>query len=78
MKSNYNYDEGVNEYVCPVCGYKYVEETRYNGKILEGDEEFIEMEDFKFHSTDNSDYYPRTRHHTIYACPKCGVLQLDI
>jgi predicted RNA-binding Zn-ribbon protein involved in translation (DUF1610 family) len=78
MKSDYNYDENTKTYTCPVCGYKRIEEMKYDGKILEGDEPFIEMENFALHSTSRDGYYPTPHTHTVYACPKCGILQLNI
>lgn len=76
MKVVYNHDEHTETCTCPTCGYKHTKEYKAYGKTLEGDEPFIEMEGFQLHSTDNSDYYSRHCTHTIYACPKCGVLQL--
>lgn len=77
MKVVYDIDEETRTYTCPVCGYKYIEHlgtSHYT--TIECDDEFIEMEDFALHSTDRSDYYHQHNSHTIYACPKCGVLQL--
>ena len=76
MKVVYDCDTNIETRTCPTCGYKHTKEYKAYGKTLEGDEPFIEMEGFQLHSTDNSDYYSQHRTHTIYACPKCGVLQL--
>jgi predicted RNA-binding Zn-ribbon protein involved in translation (DUF1610 family) len=76
MKVVYDIDDGTRTYTCPTCGYKYKKEAGAYGKVLEGDEAFIEMEDFALHSTDRSGYYPSHNSHAVYACPKCGVLQL--
>jgi Zn finger protein HypA/HybF involved in hydrogenase expression len=50
----------------------------YTQKTIEGDKTFIEMENIELNSTDRSYYYPSHNTHTIYACPKCGVLQIEI
>ena len=79
MKVIYNCDECTKTYVCQACGYKYVENLKSSWhEAIEGDDEFIEMEGFELHSTDNSDgWHPLHRSHEIYACPKCGVLQIQ-
>ena len=77
MKVDYNYEEQIRTCICSVCGYNYTEEMEVYGRTLEGKEPFIEMEEI-FHSTDESGYYSRPCKHSIYACPKCGVLQLDV
>lgn len=78
MKVTYDWDEHTKTYVCSACGYKYTEETKAYSRAIEGDDKFIEMEDFALHSTDRSDYYHQHKSHTVYACPKCGVLQIQI
>ncbi len=79
MKITYDWDEHTKTCVCQACGYKHTEETRGYGRTIEGDDDFIEMEGFELHSTDNSDgWHPYHCTHTIYACPKCGVLQIQV
>ena len=81
MKVRYDYDIGTRTYSCPVCGYRYIEDTttaRYRS-VLEGDEEFIKMESFQLYSTDYSNGWSSSpRSHTVYACPKCGTLQIEV
>lgn len=78
MKVIYDWDEHTETCTCQACGYKHTTETKVYGKTLEGDDSFIEMEDFALHSTDRSDsWHPSHNTHTIYACPKCGVLQIQ-
>ena len=76
MKITYNWDEHTRTCTCQVCGYKYTEETKAYGEIIEGDDPFVEM-DIVLHSDNNSIYYSNHRSHTMYACPKCGVLQIQ-
>lgn len=80
MKRIYDCDEETMTYVCQVCGYKYTEDLKTRWcNVVEGDDEFIEMEGLELHSTDRSDgWHPSHNTHTIYACPKCGVLQIEV
>lgn len=78
MKVIYDYDANTKTCTCSTCGYRLVIETKVYGEILVGDESFIEMEGFELHSTDRSNYYPTHHQHTVYACPKCGTLQIEI
>lgn len=79
MKITYDWDERTKTCICQACGYKHVEDldSSYH-KTIEGDDKFIEMEGIELHSTDRSYYYPSHNTHTIYACPKCGVLQIEV
>lgn len=77
MKITYDYDEHTKTCVCQACGYKHVKNLNDYGRTIEGDDEFIKMEGIELHSTDNSGWYPSHHTHTIYACPKCGVLQVE-
>lgn len=77
MKITYDWDEKTKTCICQACGYKHTKEIKAYGKTFEGDDEFIEMEGFELHSTDRSDgWHPSHNTYTIYACPKCGVLQI--
>ena len=76
MKVEWNHDEQIETHICPSCGYRHSKEYKAHGSTLEGDKPFIEMEGFEFHSTDREYYYPSHNTHTVYACPKCGVLQI--
>jgi predicted RNA-binding Zn-ribbon protein involved in translation (DUF1610 family) len=77
MKKTYDYDEYTKTCTCPVCGYKCTKDLHSSYRpLIEGDDEFVKM-DFTLHSEDNANYYSGSRSHTMYACPKCGVLQLE-
>jgi protein-arginine kinase activator protein McsA len=79
MKITYNWEERIKTCVCQACGYRHSEEMYYTHSTIEGNEPFIEMEGFELHSTDRSDgWHPSHNTHTIYACPKCGVLQIEV
>ena len=77
MKIEYDWDKRTKTYTCN-CGYKCVEgiDLRYS-RIIEGDEPFIEIED-KLHSPNTNYGYGDSVSHKIYACPKCGMLQIEV
>lgn len=77
MTVTYDWDEHIQTCTCGACGYKHTQEMGFKGKTLEGDELFIEM-DFTLHSDNNSIYPSDSRSYSMYACPKCGVLQIRI
>lgn len=78
MKVVYNYDEQTETCTCPICGYQHSKEYKEYGRTICGDKPFIKMEGFQFHSTDNGDgWHPHHNTHVVYACPKCGVLQVE-
>lgn len=78
MKITYDWDEHTETHICQACGYKHTKEMSHYGKTIEGDDKFIEMEGLELHSTDDGGWYPSHNTHTIYACPKCGVLQIEV
>ena len=74
-------EEGILEIqMCPVCKYVYKKFTpnkdRWEPKVIKGSMPFIEFLECEL--VENDDYYDRVRKRTKYACPKCGVIQLDI
>ena len=73
MKVDYDFNANTMTRTCPVCGYK-ITNVRVGNKIIEGDEEFIEIEE-TFHS-EKKNRFSDIIAHSIYVCPKCGVLQL--
>lgn len=61
---------------CFACGYEY--EIDYKGgigEITKGNEEFILMDEH-FHKEYND--FPYNRECSIWACPKCGTLKIDV
>jgi predicted RNA-binding Zn-ribbon protein involved in translation (DUF1610 family) len=80
MKITYDYDENTKTCTCQACGYKHIENLNTSWhETIEGDEEFIEMEGLELHSTNRSSgWYPSHHTHVIYACPKCGTLQIEV
>lgn len=64
-------------YKCKVCGHTYVEYYDYKKTSQDNGEPFIKMEE-PLLRTVSIDWGPnRIERVTQYACPKCGVLQID-
>ena len=74
MKVTYDIDERIKTCICSVCGYKHTAETSPFGRTLEGDDRFIKIDLPLGYDGDGYTIPPRRR--DIYACPKCGVLQV--
>ena len=66
--------------MCPVCKYVYKKFTpnadRWESKILKGSVPFIELLEVELSRSDDYDEHIQRR--TKYACPRCGVIQLNI
>ena len=78
------YENNYKLSICSICNYKHIERYSYKEPIeidlndLEnlGKEPFLENIN-PFIYEEMIDYAPsRTKKHTIYACPQCGVLQI--
>jgi hypothetical protein len=63
-----------------VCGYEHEtqwnKEQKYNETIV-GDESFKICES-QLSFKDDEDYFVPSSMRSIYACPKCGTLKIDI
>ena len=71
--------EGILEIqMCPVCKYVYKEFTPKDDycdkKIIKGSAPFIEFLDVEISKED----YEDIQRHSKYACPRCGVIQIDV
>lgn len=88
MITQYDYDNNFVEKKCSICGYKYKEyyrstrdtwEKREEDKRLGfGEEDFI-CGETEFIFQEEQDYAPpRLCKKIIYACPKCGALQIEV
>lgn len=67
-----------------VCGYEY-EYNYTDGQVVKGDKPFIPIsigkDDLRvfYEDRDRRDYYSDGKYEvTIYACPKCGTLKINI
>ena len=81
MIVNYDWETQTREYKCECCGYIYKvdesKELKYD-KVIVGDEEFIELGQTDIVKGKNSFYGSRIEKTTLYACPKCGCVQIII
>lgn len=71
--------EGILEIqMCPVCKYVFKEFTPkddyWSKKILKGSVPFIELLEVELSKKD----YDDVERHSKYACPRCGVIQIDV
>ena len=77
MKSSYDNENNCSVYTCPICGYVYHEYYDYKQQQMNNEEPFIEMAEVLLFEKAR-DWAPkeliRCKH---YACPRCGVLQID-
>ena len=86
MKTEFDYKNSTEVSECSVCGYKY--KKYYRECTHQEKENDIQngfgREDFKVGETEflyleKVDYAPDRLHGVpVYACPKCGVLQIEV
>ncbi len=78
MKSSYDNENNCRVMKCPVCGHTYHDYYDYSKSNTNSEEPFIVMEEVLLYE-EPRDYAPnalvRLQH---YACPKCGILQIDV
>ena len=86
MKTKFDYTDSSEVRECSVCGYKYkeyyrkytYEEQRNDIQNGFGEDDFLTGET-EFLYTEKIDYAPDRLHKVpVYACPKCGVLQIGV
>lgn len=76
MEREYDAERHASIYTCSHCHYKYADVDWEQRKSDEGNEPFIEMREMMHHS----DVFGRGQYvsHIVYACPKCGILQIEV
>lgn len=77
MKRSFDSENNCTVYSCPFCGHEYHEYYDYSKSVENKEEPFIEMKELLLYD-DEVDWGPKrvaTCHQ--YACPKCGILQID-
>ena len=77
MKINFDSDNHCETYVCGVCGYTYNYYYDYDKQTYNTEEPFIKLEEPLLHNVEVSWGPNRIEKISQYACPKCGVLQVD-
>lgn len=80
MDSKSDYFADYREYKCPACGYTYHEYYTKETQDKNPEKPFILAigESFYRYDKDPMTGEDTTRRHGIYACPICGVLQIDV
>lgn len=70
----YEYDNTwKNIKTCKVCGHKH--SVYYGKEKEESGEEFLQVQKLY---VKKGKRYPSIEEMTVYACPKCGVLQIEV
>lgn len=77
MKINYDSDTNGETYVCDVCGYTYYYYYDYDKRVDSAEEPFIKLEEPLLRTVRRNWEPDRIEKVSQYACPKCGVLQID-
>lgn len=77
MKISYDSDNHCETYVCGVCGYTYYYHYDYGKRIDSAGEPFLKLEEPLLRTVQRSWEPDRIERIHQYACPKCGVLQID-
>lgn len=75
MKSHYDNESNCRVFVCPVCSYVYHE---YYSDKQDENEPFICMSQPLLYEKPRDWAPAELMRVTHYACPKCGVLQIDL
>lgn len=77
MTIKYDPDTNCEVYTCGVCGHTYYYYYDHGRRIESAAKPFIKLEEPLLH-TARSDWGPdRIERISQYACPICGVLQVD-
>ncbi len=77
MKISYDSDTNCETYVCGVCGYTYKYYYNYDMQADNAEEPFVKLEEPLLRTVRRSWEPDRIEKVSQYACPKCGVLQID-
>ena len=73
MRTFYDGNKCCTVYTCPHCNYTYHEYTDYDEQLRTNEQPFIQLcEVLLFETADG-----RVNQLRQYACPECGILQID-
>lgn len=78
MKINYDSDNNCEVYTCGVCGYIYHYHYDYDKQVDNAEKPFVKLEEPLLHTVSRSWEPDRIERIYQYACPICGVLQIDV
>jgi protein-arginine kinase activator protein McsA len=77
MTIKYDSDNNCEVHTCSICGYIYNYYYDYNKQTDNTEEPFIKLETPLLHTVSRGWEPDRIEKISQYACPKCGVLQVD-
>lgn len=77
MRISYDIDNHCETYVCGVCGYTYNHYYDCDKQVDNTDAPFVKLEEPLLHTVSRGWGPDRIERIHQYACPKCGVLQVD-
>lgn len=78
MKITYDSDNNCEIYTCGICGYTYHKYYTYSKQVFNEEEPFVKLEEPLLHTVSRAWEPDRIERISQYACPKCGVLQVDV
>lgn len=74
MRTFYDGNKCCTVYTCPHCNYNYHEYSDYDKQSNNNEEPFIQMCEVLLTETS----YEKIARLPQYACPSCGILQIDV
>lgn len=78
MKTTYDDDSNCEIWKCPVCGYEYHEYYDYPKQSVNTEKPFIKLLEPLLYE-EQHDWHPNEIVRCPqYACPQCGILQIDV
>lgn len=77
MKICFSNEINGKTYTCSVCGYTYNYYYNHDEQVNNEAEPFVELEEPLLHTVGKGWEPDRIERIFQYACPKCGVLQVD-
>ena len=77
MKTNFDHENNCENYTCSVCGYTYTHYYDYEKQVDNEEKPFVKFEGPLLHVVSGCWEPDRIEKISQYACPVCGVLQID-
>ena len=77
MTIKYDDDNHCEVYTCGVCGHTYHYYYDYDKRVDYDEKPFVRMEETLLHTVERPWEPNRLEKISQYACPVCGVLQVD-
>ena len=74
MRTFYDSNKCCIVYTCPHCNYSYHQYSDYDKQYVNNEEPFIKMCEVLLTETPNRGLTRLPQ----YACPSCGILQIDV